>query len=205
MNTTFVPGNPPKEMIGSLFIWPGLFDQKNRLDGDLIQTVAEFHVPQSMQTTCSAKPGQWCIRPFVVSHGSVSMTPPFGMAISGNHQIKMNYRKAPGENGPWTQSLWNLSERDQLLFSYRKGSTPCKWFEIATESQGGNKGSADTQYYYNTTLVLKDPDPQLDTRFIKTGQIEASKPITKDGGKTWFIEKVTVPPMLPPGSAWKPG
>jgi hypothetical protein len=77
-------------------------------------------------------------------------------------------------------------------------------FEIATESQEGNQGSADTQNYYNTTLVLKDPDPQLGTRFVKTGQITATNPITTDGGKTWFIEKVTIPPMLPPGSEWKP-
>lgn len=77
-------------------------------------------------------------------------------------------------------------------------------FEIATESQEGNKGSADTQNYYNTTLVLKNPEPQLDTRFVKTGDIVATKPITTDGGKTWFIEKITIPPMLPPGSAWQP-
>jgi hypothetical protein len=52
--------------------------------------------------------------------------------------------------------------------------------------------------------VLKDPDPQLGTRFVKTGQITATNPITTDGGKTWFIEKVTIPPMLPSGQEWKP-
>ena len=77
-------------------------------------------------------------------------------------------------------------------------------FEIATESQGGNNGSADTQFYYNTTLVLKDPDPKLVDKFVTTGQIQATKPTTPDGGKTWFIEKIEVPPMLP-GTAWKPG
>jgi hypothetical protein len=77
-------------------------------------------------------------------------------------------------------------------------------FEIATESQGGNKGSADTQFYYNTTLVLKDPDPKLAERFVVTGQIQSTKPTTPDGGKTWLIEKVEIPPMLP-GTAWKPG
>jgi hypothetical protein len=77
-------------------------------------------------------------------------------------------------------------------------------FEIATESQGGNKGSADTQFYFNTTLVLKDPDPKLADRFLVTGNVKATKPVSPDGGKTWFIEKVEVPPMLP-GTAWKPG
>lgn len=59
MTTVFIPGRPPKESIGSLFVWPGLFDQKNRSDGDLVQTVAEFHTPEKQQKSCTAKPGQW--------------------------------------------------------------------------------------------------------------------------------------------------
>lgn len=53
-------------------------------------------------------------------------------------------------------------------------------------------------------MVLKDPDPQLGTRFVKTGSITTTNPVTTDGGKTWFIEKVTIPPMLPPGQEYKP-
>jgi hypothetical protein len=59
MTTTFVPGNPPAMMVGSLFIWPGLFDQKNRSDGDLIQTVVEFTDQPKMVQTCNAGAGQW--------------------------------------------------------------------------------------------------------------------------------------------------
>jgi hypothetical protein len=118
--------------------------------------------------------------------------------------------------------MWNVSKRNQELFTYIKGSAKCKWygiilclileprliniprFEIATESQGGNKGSADIQFYFNTTLVLKDPDPKLVERFVTTDGVKATKPTTADGGKTWFIERVEVPPMLP-GAAWQPG
>jgi hypothetical protein len=59
MTTTFIPGHPPAMMVGSLFIWPGLFDQKNRSDGDLIQTVAEFTDRPKMVQTCNAGAGQW--------------------------------------------------------------------------------------------------------------------------------------------------
>ena len=60
MTTVFIPGRPPAEAVGSLFIWPGLFDQKNRSDGDLVQTVAEFHSPaEKHKKSCDAKPGQW--------------------------------------------------------------------------------------------------------------------------------------------------
>ncbi|RDI88100.1 Sexual differentiation process protein isp4 [Venturia inaequalis] len=205
MTTVFMPGRPPAESVGSLFVWPGLFDQKNRSDGDLVQTVAEFHSPMERQKkSCDANPGQWCIRPFIVSHGYVSQTVPVGMGIDGTDQIKINYKKAPGDDGKWTQTLWNLSQRNQQLFAYVRGSAPCRWFEIATESQEGNKGSADVQNYYNTTLVLKNPEPQLGTRFFKTGSITTTNPVTTDGGKTWFIEKITIPPMLPPGQEYKP-
>ncbi|TID18950.1 Sexual differentiation process protein isp4 [Venturia nashicola] len=205
LTTVFMPGRPPAVATGSLFVWPGLFDQKNRSDGDLVQTVAEFHSPiERQRKSCDANPGQWCIRPFIVSHGYVSQTVPVGLSIDGTDQIKINYKKAPGDNGQWTQTLWNLSHRNQQLFSYVKGSAACKWFEIATESQEGNKGSADIQNYYNTTLVLKNPDPKLGSKFSKTGSITTTNPITSDGGKTWFIQKITVPPMLPPGQEFKP-
>lgn len=59
LTTTFIPGAPPAQMTGSLFIWPGFFDQKNRSEGDLVQTVAEFHDPKGMKETCNAAPGQW--------------------------------------------------------------------------------------------------------------------------------------------------
>lgn len=60
MTTVFMPGRPPAEAVGSLFVWPGLFDQKNRSGGDLVQTVAEFHSPlEKQKKSCDAKPGQW--------------------------------------------------------------------------------------------------------------------------------------------------
>jgi len=205
MTTTFVPGHPPAKLeVGSLFVWPGLFDQQNRSEGDLIQTVAEAAVEKTMQLTCLAKPGQWCIRPFVVSRSHISQTPEHGKPIDGPDQIKINYKKAPGPEGLWTQTLWNLGKGTDPLFVWTKGTAACKWFELATESQLGAPGSADTQFYYNTTLTLKDPDPELDKRFTKTGQIEATNPRTSDGGRTWFIEKVVIPPMVP-GQAHKPG
>ena len=144
VTTTFVPGHPPAKMTGSLFMWPGLFDQKNRSDGDLVQTVAEFHEPRIMQQTCDPYPGQWyaifldrqriksnrirCIRPFVVHSSYISQTPPRGEAIDGTDKIKIDYTKAPGDNGLWNQTLWNTSKRySPQLFTYIKGSARCKW------------------------------------------------------------------------------
>jgi hypothetical protein len=37
LQMTYVPGAPPANMKGDLFLWGGLFDQENRGNGDLVQ------------------------------------------------------------------------------------------------------------------------------------------------------------------------
>jgi len=59
MTTTFVPGKPPAEINGSLFIWAGLHGQHNRSEGDMIQIVVEFHKLQKMQLACNLYSYQW--------------------------------------------------------------------------------------------------------------------------------------------------
>jgi hypothetical protein len=69
-------------------------------------------------------------------------------------------------------------------------------FQIATESQGGNTGTTDSQNYYNITLRLRTPDPGLGAKFRTTGKIEADRPVTTDGGQTWTIKHVMIPAMV---------
>jgi hypothetical protein len=58
-STIYSTGPPPAQVKGSIFLWPGLFDQANRNGGDLIQTVIELHGAKETVETCQAKPGQW--------------------------------------------------------------------------------------------------------------------------------------------------
>lgn len=69
---------------------------------------------------------------------------------------------------------------------------------LATEYQGGNVvGTVDTQHYWNTTLTLREAEPDLGRTYRVTGGIKATKPVTTDGGKTWTIEHVEIPPKTP--------
>jgi hypothetical protein len=148
-----------------------------------------------------------------VVHGCcTSQTPPYGAAINAKDQILIEYTKDPGPGGMWTQTLWNLSQGKKQLFSYAKGNAPAKWynyfisysllaidifrrFQIATELQAGNTGTADIQHYWNISLRLKTADPDLGAKFQRTGNIDSDRPTTVDGGKTWTIKHVQIPPM----------
>lgn len=69
--------------------------------------------------------------------------------------------------------------------------------QIATEYQGGNTGTASEQLYTNITVVLKDAEPGLGAKFHKHGKIDSTNPYTKDGGKTWVIDRVAIPAKRP--------
>jgi hypothetical protein len=61
LSTIYSTGPPPAQVKGSIFLWPGLFDQANRYGGDLIQSVIELHGAKETAQTCQAKPGQWSV------------------------------------------------------------------------------------------------------------------------------------------------
>jgi hypothetical protein len=61
LSTIYSTGPPPAQVKGSIFLWPGLFDQANRNGGDLIQSVIELHSAKESAETCQAKPGQWFV------------------------------------------------------------------------------------------------------------------------------------------------
>jgi len=84
-----------------------------------------------------------------------------------------------------------------VLFDFPAGHTPTRWLQIATEYQGGNTGTASEQSYTNTTVTVKEAEPGLGAKFHTHGKIESTKPYTKDGGKTWTIDKVSIPAKLP--------
>jgi hypothetical protein len=69
---------------------------------------------------------------------------------------------------------------------------------LATEYQAGNTaGTADTQRYWNTTVTCLEPEPTLNRTFRVTGDIKATKPFSNDGGKSWIIDSVVIPPKTP--------
>lgn len=150
LSTIYTTGPPPAQVKGSIFLWPGLFDQANRNAGDLVQSVVELHDAKSTKETCQAKPGQWfvaptvkplfmlkimsrCIRPFVVNYKAkpMSNTPKFGKAIDPGDKILIQYAKAAGPDGKWNQKITNLSKGNAVLFDYPAGHTPTRWYGVS--------------------------------------------------------------------------
>lgn len=44
---------------------------------------------------------------------------------------------------------------------------------------------------------MRDAEPGLGAKFRKHGKIESTNPYSKDGGKTWVIDRVSIPAKLP--------
>jgi hypothetical protein len=65
------------------------------------------------------------------------------------------------------------------------------------------KGTADDQTYTNTTIVLRDAEPNFGVTLRKNGKVTMGTPKTVDGGKTWTVDKIVLGAMYP-GPSFKP-
>jgi hypothetical protein len=48
----------------------------------------------------------------------LSAFPPKGEILEATDKIRIEYIKAPGENGNWTQKITNLSKGNKVLFNW---------------------------------------------------------------------------------------
>jgi hypothetical protein len=62
-STVFSPGYPPKpeQMKGIIYLWPGLWDPRDRNHTALIQSVVEYAYPEMLRGVCNPKLGQWFV------------------------------------------------------------------------------------------------------------------------------------------------
>lgn len=108
LSCVFRPGYPPAKPVRFLAVWPGLWNPST-LRYDLIQSVISSHDQAYMTSFCGAKPGQWCLQPYVLA----TMTPKTikrGYAIDGSDEIEIIYKKELSGKGTWMQGLKNLSK-----------------------------------------------------------------------------------------------
>jgi hypothetical protein len=133
---------------------------------------------------------------------------PRGFPTDGKDRLLIEYRR----NGNWTQSFTNLSKpgvKDVLtagnlpatvlvLHSLARFLTKDR-METGTEmqQQGRTVGTEDTQLYTNLTVTLRTAEPNFGKTFSVRAPATADRPTTKDGGKTWHINKIVLPPYKP--------
>ncbi|KAK3060258.1 hypothetical protein LTS18_008949 [Coniosporium uncinatum] len=200
LSTRFKPGYPPAREETFLALWPGLWNA-NAASYDLVQSVISSHERSYMQYFCGARPGQWCMQPYVLRSWR-PVTTPRGVPIDGSDEILIEYRKDIAANGQWTQTLTNLS-KNQKLAPFKAGDKAATTFETGTEMQGTQRGSADTQVYSNMTITLRTADPSFGRTFRADPRVQTRPPVTPDAGKTWVFDLITIPAMLP-GTQFKP-
>ena len=92
-----------------------------------------------------------------------------------------------------------MLQRPGMLSSvdYKYASYLYLRFAVASEYTNGNGGTTDLQAYYNITLTLRDPDPDFGKTAFMTPTVHMDRPMTLDGGKSWFIRYIMIPPIAP--------
>lgn len=115
--TTYTPGPLEQDAPSLLFLWPGLIDNAVWGKGDLIQTVIEGS--KYNRYTCGAKPGQWCLAPYVM-HGIYYADSSKQVAIDPDARIRIIYAKT-ADGKSWTQTTVDL-KTGTTLHNYTKGT-----------------------------------------------------------------------------------
>lgn len=204
--TTIEPGHfPPitsSSGTGPLFLWPGMSNGK----GDLIQTTLEAWPSNAW---CGATSAQWCVR--ASDFGSFGQISGDGYPISYNDLVTIEYKLEP-DGETWDQVVTSKQAGKVVSWmSYADGPMPGTGFGFGTEADA-NSYTIDHQYYVNTELHFA----AADTTFASTGVGAigaqygatgtgsgigtATNVRTPDGGLSWLIDLITLPPMNPSGS-----
>ncbi|PSR79069.1 hypothetical protein BD289DRAFT_108781 [Coniella lustricola] len=196
--STIYPGAKPSDQKGYMFNWIGLTNST----GDLVQSIVG-----SYPTGASECEGQtdansaWCISSEVYGVNSQDETTQFVGTLTtadANYEngIVITYTLADKATYLWNQTMHDAVTGD-LLSSYSKTSGAFSLWNTAVELQDydGNapSGLTEDQYYVNTTITLEPADAQYGDNMYTEYGCTHTTPTTSDGGKTWFIEKITAP------------
>lgn len=204
--TTLEPGHfPPisnSSNTGPLFLWPGMSNGT----GDLIQTTMEAWPDNSW---CGASSGQWCVD--ASDFGSFGQYDGPAYPINYNDLVTIEYKLEP-DGQTWDQIVTSKQAGKVVsYFSYPDGPMPGTGFGFATEADD-NSFTIDNQYYVNTEFHFAAADPNFGSTGVGaigaaygatgtgTGIGTAQNVRTADGGLTWQVDLITLPPMTREGS-----
>jgi hypothetical protein len=205
--TTLEPGHFPPisntSNTGPLFLWPGMSNGS----GDLIQTTMEAWPDNAW---CGAVVGsQWCVR--ASDFGSFGQLSGNGYPISYNDLVTIEYKLEP-DGQTWDQIVTSKAAGAVVsYFSYADGPMPGTGFGFGTEADD-NSFTIDNQFYVNTELHFAVADPHWASTGVGavgaaygatgtgTGIGTAQNVRTPDGGLSWLVDLITLPPMTKEGS-----
>ncbi|KUI73661.1 hypothetical protein VM1G_09577 [Cytospora mali] len=197
--STIYPGKMPSDQKGFMFAWIGLGNGT----GDLIQSIIGSYPAGQSECSGSDADTTWCISSEVYGLDDTGATVQFvgdkrTADVNYENGIFFNYTLIDKSTYLWEQTMTDALT-GELLSTYQKKSGPMTLWNTAVELQPNGDdeptGTIEPQYYVNSTIYLDAADAAYgDTLYTEYGAI-TSDMTTNDGGKTWFIEKITVPTM----------
>ncbi|KAL1296814.1 hypothetical protein AAFC00_004440 [Neodothiora populina] len=196
-STIIYPGLAPANQVGGLFCWLGISNGT----GDLIQSIVGQYPPGESQCQGDGRDSNWCISSEV-----------YGLAKGENYPVQyigdmetltykpengvlVNYTLVDKDSYLWTQTMHDATT-GILLATYNKTCGPMTGWGTAVECQECT-GTIDTQWFRNSTIVLDSPDPTFINTLSMSDNAWSSPMTTKDGGKTWTIDEINIPPQTP--------
>ncbi|QSZ28525.1 hypothetical protein DSL72_003023 [Monilinia vaccinii-corymbosi] len=194
--TTIYPGKMPSDQQGYLFAWLGISNGT----GDLIQSIIGSYPAGGSE--CDGQEGAnttWCISSEVYGSGYQYVGALTTADLTWENGIKLNYTLADPDTYLWTQTMSD-AVTGKLLSSFQKTSGPMLGWGTALECDN-YKGVACTgtdqyQYYINSTIRLKAADSTFSSTLGFGTGVTHTDMETTDGGATWTIAKIEIPPMV---------
>lgn len=198
--TTIYPGEYPAGQAGYLFSWLGIQDANEA--GDLIQGIVGSYPAGQSECSGSDADTAWCISSEVYGTNSDGQIEQFvGSMTTADvnyaNGIFVNYTLVDASTHLWEQSMHD-AVTGALLSSYSKTSTLdiALWnTEIECQDNNGTPctGTPNDQYWVNSTIVLESADSSFADTLITENGATGEGLATADGGKTWTIDKITMP------------
>ncbi|ROV97058.1 hypothetical protein VMCG_07519 [Cytospora schulzeri] len=197
--STIYPGKMPQDQQGFMFAWIGIGADT----GDLVQSIIGSYPPGQSECSGSNADTTWCITSEVYGEDDSGATVQFvgdkrTADVNYENGIVFNYTLIDKSTYTWEQTMTD-AVTGVLLSTYQKKSGPMTLWNTAVELQDNNgvqpTGTIEPQYYVNSTIVLESADESYgNNMYTEYGAITTDM-TTNDGGKTWVIEKITVPAM----------
>lgn len=194
--TTIYPGAYPTGQEAYLFAWLGMSNGT----GELIQSIIGSYPAGGSE--CGGQDDAdtaWCISSEVYGSGYQYVGELTTADANSDNGILLTYELADEDTWLWTQTMED-AVTGTLLSSFNRTSGPMTGWGTALECNDADDGTACTgtpeeQVYANSTIILKSADSGFsDTMGVGTGVTHTDMETT-DSGKTWTIEKITIPAM----------
>ncbi|POS70397.1 hypothetical protein DHEL01_v211209 [Diaporthe helianthi] len=204
--STIYPGKMPQGQKGYMFNWIGLQDMSSsgQQVGDLVQSIIGSYPAGWSECDGPNADTTWCISSEVYGNdASGRLIQMVGdkrtAAVNYENGIVIDYKLVDKATYLWEQTMTD-AVTGEVLSTYKKTSGRMRLWNTAVELQDANgndpTGTIEPQYYVNTTITLAEADSTYGNGFYSERGATCKGITTSDGGKTWFVEKMTIPAMV---------